>query len=222
VIVFGENARHIPEEALKNGAILDVVAAEILRERGIDTGLIKREKSAFLAERFTEEKEDIMLTPGVAVYRTELQNGARIKTVFTPDETAASYLYENGKGIRFYVFCTDMYETHPQSHWYFLSYHRQKHLTEAIKWLCGRPLPAVSLKNPWLYMQTKQSEDGSRLAVALYNVNADEIMDAEIVLDRPCGEIEFLNCSGTIFGNTVRLSGDIEPFGFAAFSVKFS
>ncbi len=220
VIVFGENARHIPEEDLKNGAILDVVAAEILQERGIDAGLVKREKASFLAERFTAEEEDIMLTPGVAVYRTELQNGAQAKTVFTPDETVASYTYENKKGVRFYVFCVDVYDSHPGSYWYFLSYHRQKHLTEAVEWLCDRPLPAACLKNPWLYMQTKRNEDEGSLAVGLYNVNADEIIDAEIVLDRSYSEIDFLNCSGPICGNTVRLSGEIEPFGFAAFSVK--
>ncbi|MBR5528515.1 MAG: hypothetical protein IKV97_05865 [Clostridia bacterium] len=38
-IVFDENARNLPLEALENGLILDIAAAEILTERGIDVGL---------------------------------------------------------------------------------------------------------------------------------------------------------------------------------------
>ncbi|MBQ2726606.1 MAG: hypothetical protein IJF78_12950 [Clostridia bacterium] len=37
-VVFGENAKYIPEAELKNGAVLDLTAADILRKRGIDTG----------------------------------------------------------------------------------------------------------------------------------------------------------------------------------------
>ena len=38
-IVFDENARNLPLEALENGLIIDVAAAEILAARGIDVGI---------------------------------------------------------------------------------------------------------------------------------------------------------------------------------------
>ncbi len=37
-VVFGENAKYIPGAELKNGAVLDLTAAEILRKRGFDVG----------------------------------------------------------------------------------------------------------------------------------------------------------------------------------------
>lgn len=60
--------------------------------------------------------------------------------------------------------------------------------------------------------QTKRSGDGNSLAAALSTVNADEIIDAEILPDRSYSENEFLNCSGTLCGSTVRLYGEKEPF----------
>ena len=41
-IACGENGRHITEEQLKDGAVLDIGAAEILMERGIDVGYGRR------------------------------------------------------------------------------------------------------------------------------------------------------------------------------------
>ena len=38
-IAFGENARHLPKEAFENGLILDIRAARILMEQGVDVGL---------------------------------------------------------------------------------------------------------------------------------------------------------------------------------------
>lgn len=40
VLLLGENARYMDCAALKNGAFLDIRAAEILQQRGIDVGLI--------------------------------------------------------------------------------------------------------------------------------------------------------------------------------------
>ncbi|MBQ7930277.1 MAG: hypothetical protein IJ334_04600 [Clostridia bacterium] len=37
-VIFGENARYVPDEIVREGAILDLTAAEILRTRGFDVG----------------------------------------------------------------------------------------------------------------------------------------------------------------------------------------
>ena len=38
-IAFGENARNLPDEAFSNGLILDIRAARILMEKGVDVGI---------------------------------------------------------------------------------------------------------------------------------------------------------------------------------------
>ena len=58
------------------------------------------------------------------------------------------------------------------------------------------------------------------MAVALYNMNFDEIIEPKITLDKSYREIKFLNCSGTLSGNTVTLSGEIPPYSAAFFEVK--
>ena len=48
-VVFGENGKYIPEEALSDGLILDIVAARLLQQRGIDVGIEEIEETGFLA-----------------------------------------------------------------------------------------------------------------------------------------------------------------------------
>lgn len=220
VIVFGENARYIPEEELKNGAILDIVAAGILSERGVDVGLTSCESFDFSGELFAEENDEISNISGVAMYKAECSPKADVKSLFMPGGFPASYLYENESGIRFYVLSIDAYRSDKNVYNYFNSYHRQRHLIDAIQALCRKPLPAVCPKNPFLYMQTARSDDGTALTVALFNVNIDEILKPEIILDKAYTDVIFLNCDGEICGNTVKLSSDIEPYGFAAFEVR--
>ena len=74
-IVFGESARHVPEDILKkNGTIIDIAAARLLKERGIDTGLLSSEAidadSRVLSgifERYRYEKENVYV-PGKGIF----------------------------------------------------------------------------------------------------------------------------------------------------------
>lgn len=60
IAVSGENARHIPFDMLKNGALLDATAAKILCERGMDTGLIScEEANGVTGEYFIADKDCI-------------------------------------------------------------------------------------------------------------------------------------------------------------------
>ena len=188
-IIFGENAKYIQEEELKNGAILDAVAAKILHERGIDTGISKREAYSIIGETHTEEDESYC------------------------------YRFENQNGQRFYVILVDMYQRDADHCSNFMNYYRQKHLTDAIAWLCGKPLPVVCNKNPYLYIQAAKGKDGS-MAVALFNMNFDEIIEPTIILDKNYGELKCLNCEGTLCENKIILADEIAPYSVAIFEVK--
>lgn len=218
-IIFGENAKYVGEEELRYGAILDVVAAKILKERGFDTGILQSEPCSYAREFFPSANDGHSSIASVAKHKAECADGAIVDSVFMPGESPASYRYENEKGQRFYVLAVDMYRSDAENCSYFLSYYRQKGLTDAIYWLCNKPLPAICAKNPYLYIQSATGVDGS-MAIALYNMNFDEIIDPVITLDKNYSEIRFLNCEGTLCENKVTLSGEIPPYSAAFFEVK--
>ena len=58
------------------------------------------------------------------------------------------------------------------------------------------------------------------MAVALFNMNFDEIIEPVITLDNQYNEIKCLNCKGTLCENKVTLEGEIAPYGGAIFEVK--
>lgn len=219
VAVFGENARHIDLAELKNGAITDAVGAKILSERGVDTGLVSFEKQSFFGEYFATYDDEIRNIADVCTQKAVISDKACIRSVFTPENTPASYTYENGSGQRFYVLCFDAFATQKGNFNYFDNYYRQKELIEMVEWLCGRKLPAVCTKNPYLYMQAARGEDGA-LTIALFNMHLDEIVDAELELDDEYSEIKFLGCKGTLCTNKVKVTTEIEPYGTALFEVR--
>jgi hypothetical protein len=97
------------------------------------------------------------------------------------------------------------------------SYERSRQYAENIPWLSGKKLPAYIYGNPSLYMQCKKDENET--AVGLWNFFADAVINTEIKLDKEYKEIEFINCTGTLSGNTLNIS-EMPPFSFAAFKVK--
>lgn len=218
VAIFGENARHAPLETLAHGALLDARAAAILRDRGIDTGLIQAEPATATAEYFPKEDDTMPISDGLSLHALTCAPTVQVLTTLLPEGTPGSYLYENAAGQRFFVLAEDSYHSpcSPQPN-YHGSYHRQQQLIDAIPWLCGKPLPAVCSKNPYLYIISARGKDGN-LAVALLNSFEDEIPTPTITLDRAYACIRFINCTGELHGSVVTLS-EISPYGFAAFEV---
>lgn len=220
VIVFGENARHIAREDLKNGAILDAVAAKILAERGIDTGLVSFEKADFSGEYFLSVDDEIRGIESIAKQRAVISGNAVVDSAYKPESTPASYYYENEEKERFFVLAIDAYCSDKNNFNYFNNYYRQAQMIRAIDWLCGHALPAVCEKHPYLYMQAAKSEEGSSLSIALFNMSNDEIISPVITLDEGYTEINAVGCEAKIEANTVQIFGDIQPYGMAAFEVS--
>lgn len=218
-IIFGENAKYIGEDDLKNGAILDVIAAKILKERGFDTGIEDSIRFDFSSEWFPRENDKVLGISSVSMHKVRCCANIAADSYFMPGECPSAYRYENKKNQRFYVLVADMYQSNADNSSYFLNYYRQKYLTDAIEWLCKRKLPAVCNKNPYLYIQTAKGDDGS-MAVALFNMHFDEIIEPSVILDNNYSSIKFLNCRGILDKNIVRLAEDIPPYGVAVFEVK--
>lgn len=215
-IVFDENARRLPTEALQNGLIIDIAAAEILMGRGVDVGIERiGEVTSGLEEHFINDNNHI-LTQDATVYDIKLKEKAEILSdIETPHGILPmSYRYENNDGQRFLVLNinTRFGSDNPLKH-----YARSRQYAEQVQWLSEQKLPAYVYGNPALYMQCKCDE--STLAVGLWNFFADTAIEPVVELNKEYSKIEFINCDGRIDGDKVYLN-DIPPFGFVAFEVK--
>lgn len=206
-IVFGENARTLPDEALARPLILDEHAARILQERGIDVGaeaIGERVQATMEYYEKTDEYE------AVTDYRLKPRFASRI----TPKATAtlqsewllpsgeripASYTYRNADGQVFLVLCADAF-TCPDE--LYKNYSRQKQFLDFLE-ESGAALPVRCEGNPDLYVLAKESED--TLAVGLFNCFADAVEPLTLTLSVPAAHAEFFRCTGTCEGNTLRI-----------------
>ena len=216
VAVFGENARYIQEEDLKNGAFIDAVAAGILQSRGIDTGFVSSCLATFHAESFPDHELPQIGLEQVRLHKMEVSPRAVVLSYLQPGNTPGAYLYENRKGQRFYCIAYDLYNCRTEAN-YACDYYRQDQMVRGLQWLCGKPLPAVCTGHPHLYLLAARGE-GS-MSVLLMNHFMDEILSPEITLDKEYRELTCVNCTGKLEGRKVILS-DVMPYGIAAFEVK--
>lgn len=215
-IVFDENARNLPLEALENGLILDIAAAEILMERGIDVGVEDIGEATTCGEEEHFVNNNHILTQGATIYNIKLKETAEILSdVETPyGILPMSYRYENTAGQRFLVLNIN---TRSSADNVLKHYERSRQYAEQVQWLSGKKLPAYVYGNPALYMQCKKGNNS--MAVGLWNFFADTAIEPIVELDKKYSEIAFLNCDGRLDGDKVYLS-DIPPFGFVGFEVK--
>ena len=219
-IAFDENARHLPLSALENGLILDIAAAEILQERGIDVGLeeigsvLNDATNPGKEEHFLKDNNHISLA-SANVYDIKVNKNAEILSDMKTDDknVPISYRYQNASGHRFLVLNIN---TRNNKSNMLKHYARGRQIADNIPWLSGQTLPAYVYGHPSLYLQSKKNENA--MAVGLWNFYADTAITPVVELDREYTNINFINCSGELLGDKVYLS-DIQPFGFAGFEV---
>lgn len=215
VLVLGENARYVPLDKLKNGAIIDAEAARLLEQRGVDTGLLGQRPS-WDEEYFVDSGETVR---GIGKSgKVGMQAAGMALSLYREDEDVASYRYANWDGHRFLVLGCNFHEpgVTTMSN-YFCSWARRKQLQENIPWLCGKELPGMLTDAPDAHVLVKRDENS--MAVAIVNSYYDEILDPVIPLGKVYKIVRFVNCSGRLEGDKVRLD-TLPPFGFAAFEVR--
>ena len=225
-IAFAENVSLVSEEAMKKGLILDLRAAEILTEQGIDTGLVSIGEGYEATREYSREDYHSIHNH---VHEIKIRPRAKILTQFvmlSPSgeevkRTIGSYYYKNKDGQQFLVFAFSGY-AQLELNWdrnfrhSLQSYLRAAEIRQAAE-LFGARLPAYSYGNPNLYFITKKQ--GASMAVGLWNIFQDEIFEPVIELDEEYTEIEFFNCSGRLEGDKVYLS-ELRPYAIAGFEVR--
>ncbi len=244
-IIFGENGRHAGEKELRSGAVLDAKAAMLLQERGIDVGFTKAEPAKLPNEEYFYPYADKILVENAnwdipaRYYAFTLKEGAKIRSEFRfaasslslqVNERAqekpfpACYTYENASGQRFVVYAFSAFTATPRNvflPWVtgrFRNIYRQKQLCDLIAWAQRRPLPAVCNGNPDLYILCKKK--GENLTVGLWNLYADGIFGAEVLLDGEYTSCEIVGGAGRLAGNKVILESEIRPFEFVILDLQ--
>lgn len=223
-IVFGENARYIPWQKLKDGAIVDLPAAKILMEREIDVGIqsilsrdayVKPGFTAVPQEFFTEEKIYTRLSDGVEISKINHKNGAEILTEYHDPAgmEAGVFTYENADGMRFLVFPFDAEQARDHLGW-LDSYARKRQLIKRIPWLQRRKMEVYVAGNyPYLYLMAKRDQEG--ITIGLWNLFEDEAVNVEVTVELPIKHVSYANCSGHQDGNRIVLDTSLYPFAFA-------
>ena len=215
-VAFDENARHLTARDFQKGLIIDIVAAEILFDKGVDVGIERfgESVSAGREERFLRDGNHICSVGGTRVWDLELKDGAEILSDTETEKgiLPVSYRYVNGEGQRFLVFNLNS----RTEKCVFRHYARGRQLAENAQWLGGEKLPAYCYGHPSLYLLCKRGENS--LSVGLWNFFEDIAIEPEIELSKAYSRIEFIGCRGELKRDKVILS-DIPAFGFAGFEV---
>ena len=229
-VVFGDSGKVVPLERLNHGAILDAVAAQHLRARGVDVGILESrglvrppEKTGPLTHNLSGEEyflEDVpapLVDPQIHDLSPDPSAQILSQIRIGPRRYPGTYLYQNRDGLRLCIFAFDAGRCPPESG-LFRNYGRQRQLVDRIfPWLTGKRLDAVCLGHPDLYLLTKKSDDA--LTVGLWNFSPDRI-DAPLVrLGEVYRHLETVQCQGALRGDQVCLS-TLYPQEFACFTVR--
>ena len=225
-IVFGESARVITKEDLGRGAIIDIDAAKILIDRGIDVGISElSDDPIFIQDGFTDvpyerypDGENLRLDP-IPIYGYTLKPGAQAQSRITKKNEIYDfvYTYENADGIRFLVLPFSAM-TAVKSFGYFKSYRRKRQLIDAYEYISGKPLDAyVDGNHPSLYTLVKR--DGDAITVGLWNLFEDKTDSVKIKVSREPKSVRFIGCDGCFDGNCITVTSTVYPYEFCAVKI---
>ena len=220
-ICFGYNAYYLPEAVLDRGLVLDVVAAKILNERGVDVGLKEiKDQIEPRVELFANGRR-VKVWEVNGVYEILPADGAKVESEYVEfnDWTGkyyageekrypAAYSYENAKGQRFFVIAVDGKECGESV---YRSYDKAKQFASAFEFVGRRSLPVKCFDNPDLYILLKEDEE--KLYIGLWNLHADYVENAKIELSQRFKEAKIFSGTGTLDDNIVEID-KIESYSF--------
>ncbi len=218
-IIFGENAKYIPKEELPRGAILDIRAAEILTERGVDVGLMQSPTYTHGDSVESIGGIEVRLWNVNRFGSAPLREGAMVLSTVCDGQIPCSYRYENAEGQRFLVYGFDASSLSFESSLFCHRLRRQQ-LNDHLDWL-GADVPfRVEGDCPNLYAMCKRGEDGS-LLIVLFNFNPDAQYDLTLTLTEGLAGKTVLarNCSITLNGD--RITADcLAAYGYISFEIQ--
>ena len=213
-IAFGDNARYVKTFAKK--MILDLQAAEILQDKGMKLGLIKKEiMSTPVKEEYVNgETWNLYNSASKNYYACALETGVEVESYYidvndkkTPSSWRVTY-----EGTEFLIFAFSPYEER-RSATVLRSYDRKQQLLNFINY----EYPYI----PDSYGIYQICKDGANeRAVLLQNLGEDELVDCEIMLNQPYEKVELLGAEGILKEDRIILTTIVQPFASVAMVLK--
>lgn len=228
-VIFGENARHIDVDDLKNGSIIDVKAAQIFTSMGIDVGLEKIiDKEEYITkgfsdwprEDFPEEDRFVRLdaTGKYEIVETKVDAKVLSYVIFGGKRSPLAYIYENADGMRFLVYA--FVASDSKKIGWMHSYSRRRQIVSKLSWL-GKAEDNIYIDGNYPYMYILAKRDDNSMSVGLWNLFEDVAENVRVKIGtEKYKDIEFVNCTGHIEGDTVIIESTIIPYSFAGFNLK--
>ncbi len=207
-IVFGENARNLPLEVLKNGMIIDTAAACILSQRGIDVGIKTFGETVNVINEVFLENNNKIIAYNSPSYNLELKPTAKVLSIGNTNSNPVptSFTYINDNGERFLVINTNPRENDTLMRHYARGCQYKDFLTKSFYATCKG--------NPDLYMLC--SENDGELAIGVWNFCIDTALNPIVKLGKEYSNIRFINGNGKLKRDTVVLD-EIPAYGFLGF-----
>lgn len=213
-IAFGDNARYIKTFAKR--MILDLQAAEILQDKGMKLGLVKKEiMSTPVKEEYIDGETWILYnSASKKYYACTLETGVEVESYYidvngkkTPSSWRVTY-----EGTEFLIFAFSPNEER-RSATVLRSYDRKQQL-----------LNFISYEYPYIpdsYGIYQICKDGANeRVVLLQNLGEDELADCEIMLNQPYETVELLGAEGILKEDRIILTTIVQPFASVAMVLK--
>lgn len=209
-IAFGENVNDIIQMPAK--LILDFKAALILKEKGIDTGILTIEEAKTPTYEVFNNIRTSITYPTGKYYKCYLKDNAKIQSYFESehDIVPAAYIYNNGS-TEFLVYTFDAY-TINQSSTVFVSYMRQQQILNF-----NSDFPVIR-NSPFVYQLSKKDENETVSFFA--NIFEDEMWDFDIELEDKYNSVECYGIEGTLNGNILHVHSTVPAYGMFAIKLR--
>lgn len=218
-IAFGEDAKILTKRDLANGIILDFPAAKILSDKGIDTGILGKDKTVeVVGNEFYSDGTKTGQLSSLKLHKFRLSEKAQVQSFAKDGEETipVCYRFENQNGQRFLVYTFEGYSAQEDC---FRNYKRQQQIITAVPWLCGKNLPVSCAGHPDLYILAKRK--GNILSTGLWNFFPDKIYSPEIVFEKEIKSAKIYGAQGSFEKNVLTLT-HIDSYGFAAAEIEFT
>ena len=218
VVVFGDNARYLPESDYANGIVTDIVGAEILAEKGIDVGFVSCNKKCSVREvgeyyPVFKDEAYVNFKRKTDLFALKLKEKAEILTycIVENEEIPLTYRYENN-GYKIVICCVDMMQAR-FALGFFQCYYKQRILADCYKWFKGEKLPAMCFDAPMLMPILGRKK--TTLVIGLWNIFEDRLFNHKISLSEKYSSVKFIGCSGKLEGKSIVLE-NLNPFDYCA------
>lgn len=203
--VFGDDALYFEPKHEK--VLLDLPAALLLQERGMDVGIVDAKKGPVPSFEFFEDEKTLLFNAQGEFFDVELKEGAKVMSRFN-NGAPSCFAYKN-----FMVLTFDS-ATVGESSTVFCSYARQKQLLTFF----DASFPVIT---GVAGIYSLCAGDQNKQAVLFENLSIDPIYDCCIQLPWKCNSFSLYGAEGYLEGDAIRLTTEVVPSSSILLEIEY-